>query len=113
MARARKEVAHPVACIDCHDPRTMQLRVTRPGFRRHPRAKGRTGTPDYDVNRDATRPGDARLRLRPMPRGYCFSGPEKRLTYPWAKGLKADEILAYYEETGSRTGLTPRRAPPC
>ena len=30
-AGARKEVA-PVACIDCHDPRTMQLRVTRPGF---------------------------------------------------------------------------------
>ena len=31
---------------------------------------------------------------------YYFKGPEKRLTYPWAKGLKADEILAYYEETG-------------
>src|SRR5687767_7036555 len=29
---ARKHVAFPVACIDCHDPETMQLRVTRPGF---------------------------------------------------------------------------------
>lgn len=29
---ARKLVAHPVACIDCHDPQTMQLRITRPGF---------------------------------------------------------------------------------
>ena len=29
---ARKLVTHPVACIDCHDPATMQLRVTRPGF---------------------------------------------------------------------------------
>src|SRR3712207_5037993 len=29
---ARKVVTHPVACIDCHDPGTMQLRVTRPGF---------------------------------------------------------------------------------
>src|SRR5215216_7091442 len=29
---ARKEVTHPVACIDCHDPNTMQLRVTRPAF---------------------------------------------------------------------------------
>ena len=27
---ARKLVAHPVACIDCHDPSSMQLRVTRP-----------------------------------------------------------------------------------
>jgi nitrite reductase (cytochrome c-552) len=31
---------------------------------------------------------------------YYFQGPEKRLTYPWANGLRADEILAYYEEIG-------------
>ena len=31
---------------------------------------------------------------------YYFKGPEKRLTYPWDKGLKADEILAYYEDNG-------------
>ena len=29
---ARKLVTHPVACIDCHDSQTMQLRVTRPAF---------------------------------------------------------------------------------
>src|SRR5262245_39797440 len=23
---------HPVSCVDCHEPNTMQLRVTRPGF---------------------------------------------------------------------------------
>jgi nitrite reductase (cytochrome c-552) len=28
---------------------------------------------------------------------YYFKGPEKRLTYPWDNGLKADQILAYYE----------------
>ncbi|MGH7177464.1 MAG: ammonia-forming cytochrome c nitrite reductase subunit c552, partial [Tepidisphaeraceae bacterium] len=28
----RKLVEHPVSCVDCHDPATMQLRVTRPGF---------------------------------------------------------------------------------
>jgi nitrite reductase (cytochrome c-552) len=33
---------------------------------------------------------------------YYFKGPEKRLTYPWFKGLKADEILAYYDETGHK-----------
>ena len=31
---------------------------------------------------------------------YYFKGAEKRLTYPWDKGLKADEILSYYEENG-------------
>ena len=24
--------AHPVSCVDCHDPESMKLRVTRPGF---------------------------------------------------------------------------------
>ncbi|HKE20494.1 MAG TPA: ammonia-forming cytochrome c nitrite reductase subunit c552, partial [Kofleriaceae bacterium] len=24
--------AHPVSCVDCHDPKSMALRVTRPGF---------------------------------------------------------------------------------
>ena len=32
FAEARKLVTHPVACIDCHDPATMQLVVSRPGF---------------------------------------------------------------------------------
>src|SRR5262249_47920658 len=26
------EGAHPVSCLDCHDSRSMELRVTRPGF---------------------------------------------------------------------------------
>lgn len=29
---ARSMVTHPVTCQDCHDPKTAQLRVTRPGF---------------------------------------------------------------------------------
>ncbi len=29
---ARQLVSHPVSCVDCHDPQTMQLRVSRPGF---------------------------------------------------------------------------------
>jgi nitrite reductase (cytochrome c-552) len=29
---------------------------------------------------------------------YYFKGPEKRLVYPWAKGLKVEEIQAYYDE---------------
>src|ERR671910_1085633 len=97
---ARKLVTHPVACIDCHDPETMQLRVTRPGFMEGIRAlKASEGVPDYDVNAQATR-----QEMRAFVCGQChveyyFKGPEKRLTYPWAKGLTADAILEYYEES--------------
>jgi nitrite reductase (cytochrome c-552) len=102
---ARKLVTHPVTCIDCHAPDTMELRITRPGFMEGMRAwKASQGVPDYDVNRMATR-----QEMRAFVCGQChveyyFSGPEKRLVYPWAKGLKADEILSYYQESGFATG---------
>ena len=96
---ARKLVTHPVACIDCHDSQTMQLRVTRPAFIQGMRVlKAAQGVADYDVNKDATR-----QEMRAYVCGQChdeyhFSGPEKRLVYPWAKGLLVDNILAFYDE---------------
>jgi nitrite reductase (cytochrome c-552) len=98
---ARQHVSHPVACVDCHDAATMQLRVTRPGFLEGiQKVKASQGIRNYDVNRDATR-----QEMRAYVCGQChveyyFKGPEKRLTYPWDKGLRADAILAYYEENG-------------
>jgi nitrite reductase (cytochrome c-552) len=98
---ARQLVTHPVACIDCHAPDTMQLRVTRPGFIEGMRAfKAAQGVRDYDVNAMATR-----QEMRAFVCGQChveyyFKGPEKRVVYPWAKGLKVEEMLAYYDEAG-------------
>jgi nitrite reductase (cytochrome c-552) len=96
---ARKLVSHPIACIDCHDPGSMQLRVTRPGFIEGIRAlKSSQGVQNYDVNTMATR-----QEMRAFVCGQChveyyFKGPEKRLVYPWAKGLKVDDIVSYYDE---------------
>jgi nitrite reductase (cytochrome c-552) len=92
---ARKHVDHPVACIDCHDPATMALRVTRPAFIEGMRNLKKD--PQYDPNTMATR-----QEMRVYVCGQChveyyFNGPEKRLTYPWHNGLKADEILEYYD----------------
>lgn len=96
---ARKEVNHAVSCIDCHDPKTMQLRVTRPAFIEGIKvAKAAQGIENYDVNKDATR-----QEMRSYVCGQChveyyFQGPEKKLVFPWAKGLQVDQILAYYDE---------------
>jgi nitrite reductase (cytochrome c-552) len=101
FAEARKLVSHPVACIDCHDSQTMQLRVTRPGFLEGMRAwKASQGVADYDPNRMASR-----QEMRSFVCGQChveyyFKGPEKRLVYPWAKGIKVEQIMAYYDEVG-------------
>lgn len=96
---ARKLVSHPIACIDCHDPANMQLWVTRPAFIEGMRTlKASQGIQNYDVNSMASR-----QEMRAFVCGQChveyyFKGPEKRLVYPWAKGLKVDDIAAYYDE---------------
>jgi nitrite reductase (cytochrome c-552) len=98
-AEARKYAQHPVACIDCHDPKTMQLRVTRPAFVEGMRAlKASQGIKDYDVNTMATR-----QEMRSYVCGQChvtyyFRGPEKTLTFPWSKGLHVENIIAAEDE---------------
>ena len=43
----RPLIQHPVSCVDCHDPKTMGVRVTRPGFIAGIKAlKARQGTSD-------------------------------------------------------------------
>jgi nitrite reductase (cytochrome c-552) len=96
-------VEHPVSCIDCHTPETMELRVTRPGFLEGIRLlKQFEGVADYDVNRDASRQQMRTYVCAQCHVEYYFKGAEKRLTYPWAKGLHADSILAYYDSVGFR-----------
>ena len=100
-AEARRNVRHPVSCIDCHDPETMALRVTRPAFMSAIRAvKAGQGVREFDVNEDATR-----QEMRTYVCGQChveyyFKGKEKTLEYPWGKGLSADSILAFHDSTG-------------
>jgi len=98
---AREYADHPIACIDCHNPKTMELRVTRPGFIEGIRAyKASQGVQDYDPNTMATR-----QEMRSYVCGQChveyyFRPEDKRVTYPWAKGLRIEDALAYYEEIG-------------
>ncbi len=106
-ARAMKDdkgqtlIQHPVACLDCHDPKTMNVRVTRPAFLAGIKAlKARQGVADFDPNRDATR-----QEMRSFVCGQChveyyFKGPGKVVTYPWANGVRVEEIEAYYDKEG-------------
>jgi nitrite reductase (cytochrome c-552) len=89
--------AHPVSCVDCHDPNNMQLRVTRPGFIRGIAAfMASQGKPDYDPNRDATR-----QQMRTFVCAQChveyYCGPKTTLFFPWNKGLRVEQIEDYYD----------------
>lgn len=95
---------HPVACIDCHDPKTMELRVTRPGFLNAIKAlKEKEGVKDYDPNSTASR-----QEMRTFVCAQChveyYCGPKETLFYPWNNGLKAEEIEAYYDSYKFKDG---------
>lgn len=92
---------HPIACVDCHDPKTMGLRVTRPGFISGIKElKKLEGIENYDPNTMATRQEMRAFVCGQCHAEYFFKGPQKQLVYPWSKGLKVEQIEAYYEEGG-------------
>ncbi|MCI0340956.1 MAG: ammonia-forming cytochrome c nitrite reductase subunit c552 [Planctomycetales bacterium] len=124
-AEARKLVSHPVTCLDCHDPSTMRLRVTRPAFLE---GIGRLAASDapvphlpsverwrrgrravaYDPNSEATR-----QELRSFVCGQChveyyFRGEGKLLTYPWHRGIRVEEVEAHYADSGHADWTHPR-----
>jgi nitrite reductase (cytochrome c-552) len=102
-AEARTNVSHPVACIDCHDSQTLALRITRPAFMEGIAAlKASQGVANYVVNKDATRQEMRSYVCAQCHVEYYFKGDQKRLVYPWGKGNKVENILAYYDEVGHK-----------
>jgi nitrite reductase (cytochrome c-552) len=102
-SEAQGLISHPVTCVDCHNPQTMELRITRPGLIEGlANLKASQGVKGYDVNRDATRQEMRTYVCAQCHVEYYFKGDEKRLTFPWHKGLQADSMLAYYDQVGFR-----------
>lgn len=100
---AVKHVTHPITCLDCHDSRTLQLRVTRPAFMEGIKEfKRLQGVRDYEVNTMASHQEMRTFVCAQCHVEYYFKGPGKRLTFPWGKGLKGTDILATYQENGHK-----------
>ena len=106
--------AHPVSCVDCHDPNTMALRVTRPGFIEGIQAlansdaevphlpsiaQWREGSREvpYDPNKDGTR-----NEMRSFVCGQChveyYCATAMPLEFPWSKGLTMDNLEQHWNE---------------
>lgn len=107
--------AHPVSCVDCHDPDTMALRVTRPGFVQGIQALAASEAPvphlpsierwrqdgrqqPYDPNALASR-----TEMRSYVCGQChveyYCASNQKLTFPWAHGLKVEDAERVWDET--------------
>lgn len=105
--------AHPVSCVDCHDPKSMRLRVTRPGLVRGLQALAQSDEPlphlpsierwrdggqsePYDPNIEATR-----QEMRTLVCAQChveyYCATKETLFFPWHNGLKVEQIEQMYD----------------
>ena len=91
FASVTKDVKHSISCWDCHDPKTMNLRVTRQNMINAFKRQGK------DVN------ASPRNEMRTYVCAQChneyyFEKDTKEVINPWDKGLTPQDILAYYDE---------------
>lgn len=81
------------SCADCHDPETMNLRLTRPGLIN---ALSQQGVDWTQASRQEMRTYVcAQCHVE-----YYFAGDDKVLTFPWSEGLTIDDVDRYYDQVG-------------
>jgi nitrite reductase (cytochrome c-552) len=84
------EVTHPIGCQDCHDPATMELKITRPALIEAFARRGK------DITR-ATHQEMRTLVCAQCHVEYYFKKDGNYLVFPWDKGTAAEEIESYYD----------------
>ncbi len=97
---AKEHFNQAIACIDCHDAKTMALRITRPGFLEGIKAlKEKEGIKDFDPNTMATRQEMRSYVCAQCHVEYYFGTEKKDLVFPWHEGLKAEDMLEHFDKT--------------
>jgi len=86
------EIYNPIGCQDCHDPKTMDLRITRPALIEAFQRQGK------DITK-ATHQEMRSLVCAQCHVEYYFKGKEdKYLTFPWDNSMSVDSMLTYYDK---------------
>ncbi len=85
------QITHPIGCLDCHEPNTMRLRITRPALRE---ALARRGRDIEAVSHQEMRS----LVCAQCHVEYYFKVEGDYLTFPWDEGMTPDAMEQYYDE---------------
>ena len=85
------EIVNPVGCADCHEPRNMNLHISRFSL---VEAFNRLGK---DISQ-ATPQEMRSLVCAQCHSEYYFKGDKKYPTFPWDKGLTVEAMEEYYDE---------------
>lgn len=91
LAELLVQIKHPIVCASCHDPKTMKLRVINPAFMEAMEKRG------IDIAK-ASREDMRSYVCAQCHSEYYFEPQSKRVVFPWAKGLKPQDMYEYYRE---------------
>ncbi len=85
------EIVNPIGCADCHDSKSVNLRISRPALKEAFERQGR------DIAK-ATHQEMRSLVCAQCHVEYYFKGDGNYLTFPWDKGTTVEDIEKYYDE---------------
>ncbi len=83
------EIINPIGCQDCHDPETMNLRITRPALAEAFQRQGR--------NIDHASHQEMRSLVCAQCHVEYYFGDKNYLVFPWDDGFGAGDIEAYFD----------------
>jgi len=89
----KDEVTHSISCYDCHDETTLALRSLRPAVLE--------GFKSFGKNMDELTHQEKRSAICAQCHStYHFADQTGLVTFPWSKGLLAENVEEYYKGTG-------------
>jgi len=100
----KKSVDQPLGCYDCHDPKTMNLHISRPALREALAAMGQN--PDKLSHQQMRSLVCAQCHVE-----YYFKD-KTYLTFPWKHGTTVEDMLKYYEERNFTDWVHPTSKTP-
>lgn len=98
-------IDEPIGCANCHEAGTMRLIVTNPALEEALQSQGKDWT-------TFTRQEMRTVVCANCHVEYYFKGEDKYLTFPWAKGTRVEDMIAYYEESGFKDWDYPETGTP-
>jgi nitrite reductase (cytochrome c-552) len=87
-----------IGCSDCHDPQTMDLRITRPSLLE---ALERQGVDILEASKNDMRA----LVCAQCHVEYYFDADTKQVTFPWDRGLRPEDMWEYKEQEAYEAGF--------
>ena len=86
------QINHPIGCLDCHNPATLTLRVSRPALKEAFESMGK------DVSEAGLQDMRSLVCAQCHVEYYFKPEPKNYLSFPWKNGTTVEAMIEYYDD---------------